>query len=62
MMNHHVLSQIPLILVDVAVLDMNAASLEWVVPQTMGTAPPGRYLHSAVMVGTVCMIFFGESC
>ncbi|RUS14434.1 hypothetical protein BC937DRAFT_93840 [Endogone sp. FLAS-F59071] len=46
---------------DIALLDMNAANLEWYVPPTSGTPPSPRTAHTAVMVGTRAFILFGQT-
>ncbi|RUS29457.1 hypothetical protein BC938DRAFT_480643, partial [Jimgerdemannia flammicorona] len=45
---------------DIGELDMKASNLSWYVPSTTGTAPSQRVAHSAVMVGTIAFILFGQ--
>ncbi|RUS33704.1 hypothetical protein BC938DRAFT_484316, partial [Jimgerdemannia flammicorona] len=45
---------------DLAVLDMRAVNLTWSMPMTTGLAPSPRFAHSAVMVGTIAFIMFGQ--
>ncbi|RUS29536.1 hypothetical protein BC938DRAFT_480542, partial [Jimgerdemannia flammicorona] len=45
---------------DIAMLDMKVSNMSWYVPTATGPTPSQRFAHSAVMVGTVAFILFGQ--
>ncbi|RUS25247.1 hypothetical protein BC938DRAFT_472433 [Jimgerdemannia flammicorona] len=46
---------------DIGVLDMKASNLSWYIPSTTGPAASPRVAHSAVIVGTIAFILFGQT-